>query len=226
MTIPLGVIMASRRRTGWTPAALGAALWGWWDASDAATLTLVSGAASQLDDKSGNGRHLTQGTAGNRPTTTTINGHTALSFDAAASQRLARTGVSIGSPMTVGVILQLSGGAAARRAVGGSSSWSMGITSGGIWTAQGIPSTVAIDTAVHVGVITHDGTTARFRLDGTEVSSGTPSWSSTEVVVGALTSAGASPWSGAIGGVVIASAALAGADLASLETYLKQRAGI
>lgn len=220
----LGMIAAGGSSSAWSPLSLGSLLWSLWQPSDAATLTLVSGAASQLDDKSGNGRHVTQGTAGNRPTTTTINGLTALSF--APTQFLARTGVSIGSPMTVGVILQLTGGAAARRAVGGSSSWAIGATAGNIWTAQGAPSSVTLDNNVHVAVATHDGTTVRLRLDGTEISTGTPSWSSTEVVIGALTAAGASPWNGAVGDVVIASAALAGADLANLETWLKTRAGI
>jgi hypothetical protein len=53
----------------------------WLDANDSATLTLVSGAVSQWDDKSGNSRNATQTTANNRPTTTTVNGRTALSFD-------------------------------------------------------------------------------------------------------------------------------------------------
>jgi hypothetical protein len=40
----------------------------WWDASDATTITKNgSDQVSQLDDKSGNGNHLTQGTDGNKP---------------------------------------------------------------------------------------------------------------------------------------------------------------
>ena len=67
--------------SGWTPASIATALW--FDATDAASLTLVSGAASQWNDKSGNGRHATQGTAANRPThqSSGINGLAALSFD-------------------------------------------------------------------------------------------------------------------------------------------------
>lgn len=40
----------------------------WLDTSDASAVTLVSSAVSQCSDKSGNGRHRTQGTAGDRPT--------------------------------------------------------------------------------------------------------------------------------------------------------------
>lgn len=41
----------------------------WWDASDASTITEVSGKVSQLNDKSGNGNHLIQGTDAVRPLT-------------------------------------------------------------------------------------------------------------------------------------------------------------
>lgn len=53
---------------GWTPAAISTALW--LDAADASTITTVSGAVSEWRDKSGNGRHAAQVTAGNRPTYT------------------------------------------------------------------------------------------------------------------------------------------------------------
>ena len=37
----------------------------WLDASDSSTITEVSGAVSQWDDKSGNGNHVSQGTMSN-----------------------------------------------------------------------------------------------------------------------------------------------------------------
>lgn len=40
----------------------------WWDASDASTITLSGGAITDWNDKSGNGWHLTQATASQRPT--------------------------------------------------------------------------------------------------------------------------------------------------------------
>jgi hypothetical protein len=65
----------------WTPAQLTTALW--FDASDATTITTVSGAVSQWNDKSGNGRHATQGTPSNRPAyvASSINGLNAIDFD-------------------------------------------------------------------------------------------------------------------------------------------------
>lgn len=49
----------------WTPADTTTALW--LDANDATTLTLVSGAVSQWNDKSGRGYNLSQATASQRP---------------------------------------------------------------------------------------------------------------------------------------------------------------
>lgn len=56
---------------------------GWWDASDAATITQAAGVVSQWDDKSGGGFHVTQGTSAKRPLTnvTTINGRNVVTFD-------------------------------------------------------------------------------------------------------------------------------------------------
>jgi hypothetical protein len=65
---------------------------GWWDASDPATLfdattggslVAASGEVGRWEDKSGNGRHCTQGTANNRPkrSVAKFNGKDALDFD-------------------------------------------------------------------------------------------------------------------------------------------------
>lgn len=62
-------------------------LMGWWDPSDTATITQTLGLVSQIDDKSGNGFHWTQGTALNQPITgtRTINSLNVLDFDGANS---------------------------------------------------------------------------------------------------------------------------------------------
>jgi hypothetical protein len=55
----------------------------WLDADDPASITSSSGAVSQWSDRSGNARHVTQTTAGAKPTTgtTTQNGRNVLAFD-------------------------------------------------------------------------------------------------------------------------------------------------
>jgi len=65
----------------WSPAEITTALW--LDAADASTVTTVSNAVSEWRDKSGNARHATQSTAGERPTYTSAgqNGLNVLTFD-------------------------------------------------------------------------------------------------------------------------------------------------
>jgi hypothetical protein len=66
----------------WTPANITTALW--LDAADASTITASSGAVSEWRDKSGNARHASQATAGNRPATgsATLNGLNVIRYDA------------------------------------------------------------------------------------------------------------------------------------------------
>lgn len=73
-----GAISANR----WTPASLGSALSLWLDAADASTITLNGATISQWNDKSGNGRHASQGTATLQPTyqSSAINDMPAASF--------------------------------------------------------------------------------------------------------------------------------------------------
>jgi hypothetical protein len=57
-------------------------LTGYWDASQSSSVTLSSGKVSQLNDLSGNGRHMVQATGANQPTYTTAakNGLNAMQF--------------------------------------------------------------------------------------------------------------------------------------------------
>jgi hypothetical protein len=58
-------------------------LMGWWDASDAASITATGGSVSQWNDKTGGGYHMTQATGAAQPKTgvTTVNGRNAIQFD-------------------------------------------------------------------------------------------------------------------------------------------------
>ncbi|MFM6265549.1 MAG: hypothetical protein ACKPFA_03415 [Dolichospermum sp.] len=65
----------------WTPVQMSTALW--LDAADSSTVTLNGGNVSQWNDKSGNGRHVSQSTAANQPTYTAsgLNRKPVLTFD-------------------------------------------------------------------------------------------------------------------------------------------------
>jgi hypothetical protein len=74
-------LLRPRAAGGFNPKTI-AGLQLWLDAADASSVTTVSGAASQWNDKSGNGRHATQTTANNRPAYNgVIGGKAALTFD-------------------------------------------------------------------------------------------------------------------------------------------------
>lgn len=67
----------------WTPADLSVLPAAWIDPSDAATVTSSGGKISQVNDKSGNGRHAAQGTGSLQPSTGgSINGVAAMSYTA------------------------------------------------------------------------------------------------------------------------------------------------
>ena len=72
--------------TVWNPSMIQTALW--LDAADPSTITTVSGAVSQWNDKSGNGRHATQTTAGSRPaySSTGFNSLPGVTFDGSNDQ--------------------------------------------------------------------------------------------------------------------------------------------
>ena len=86
----VGSLTTSAGPVLWTPAQVpSSTLWIWQDYSDLASLTLVSGAISQVNDKSGNGNHYIQNTAANRPLSQTNiqNGKAAAYFGNAGSVR-------------------------------------------------------------------------------------------------------------------------------------------
>ena len=96
--------------TQWDPASITTALW--LDAADASTVTTVSGAVSQWNDKSGNARHAIQPTAGSRPTylTNTLNGKNVINWGSAINS-LALSGSFSGNPARwYGVALWSGGG--------------------------------------------------------------------------------------------------------------------
>ena len=68
------------KASGFNPASI-SGIANWWDANDAATVTLNAGAVETWTSKAGLKSAASQSTANNRPVTTTVNGKTALSFD-------------------------------------------------------------------------------------------------------------------------------------------------
>lgn len=78
-------------------------LFGWWDFSDSATVTLSGSSITAVADKSGNGRNATQGSANNQPTLATAakNGRNAADFDGTNDALDAAVGSTQFTAMTV-----------------------------------------------------------------------------------------------------------------------------
>jgi hypothetical protein len=95
----------------WTPANDGSRVWGWWRVKDFATLTLDgSNLATNLADKSGNGRHL----SATAPTylaplysATAFNGQPGLTFS--LDEILRRSGLSVPAGTIINVFMSLYG---------------------------------------------------------------------------------------------------------------------
>ena len=85
----------------WTPAQITTALW--LDAADASTIVLNGSTVSQWNDKSGNGRNVTQATASAQPTynATGLNSKPTLTADTTRRLSVATTGFSGGSSLWV-----------------------------------------------------------------------------------------------------------------------------
>jgi len=81
----------------WTPAVLTTALW--LDADDSGTITLDGSAVTEWRDKSGNSRHVAQGTPANRPSysSTGFNSKGALTFDGSNDFLSAAAGITSGT---------------------------------------------------------------------------------------------------------------------------------
>lgn len=83
----------------------------WIDASDLSTITHTNSAVSQINDKSGNLRHLSQGTSVNRPlAVTSQNGLTVLDFDGVNDSLVRTGGTNLGrntSAITVHVVARI-----------------------------------------------------------------------------------------------------------------------
>lgn len=102
-------LLRPKATSGFTPASI-AGLAVWFDAADAATVTLNAGNVSEWRDKSGNNRHATQASAGSQPSysTAALNGkNVVVAQDTNRSMKTAA--FQAGLPQTVFVVASASG---------------------------------------------------------------------------------------------------------------------
>jgi hypothetical protein len=230
-------------RNSFSPASVGT-LNGWWDAADAATITTVSGVVSQWNDKSTNARHLTQGTAANRPGIGTLNGRACLTFNGTTTSLTRTTGVS-GLSATYFVAWKLSAVASVNRvafATGVNSPSQAQFATGHNSAAQIVGSTRGASTigisaggastnAAIVGSVVSSTAITTVRLNGvayTTTSAGAVTGNSSGISAGCSLANGnpASFWDGSIGEILWYSGSLSSASTSAVESYLAAKWGV
>lgn len=102
----IGIISSSKHKTSFTDPTSVSNIVAWYDVTDAASVTQSSGLVSQLNDKSGNSNHLTQGTGGSQPTYTATGGSNNKAHVTFVSGKSLSKTVSTALPYTVYVVLK------------------------------------------------------------------------------------------------------------------------
>jgi hypothetical protein len=223
----LGAI-AEQSAGGFNPSDI-SGLIGWWDPSDASTITETTdpGFVEQLDDKSTAGRNLLQSLLADKPATgtRTQNGRNVLDFTTA---HLESAIFNQTQPVTIFVVAQSdvigdahligNGGTTPVIYDGAGSQWR-------IFAGTVLSSSTTPDTSAHVFSAVFNNTSSLLRLDGTQIASGnanTKGWSNKPFTMGA-TPDNVWGWNGWIGEVLFYDSVISGTDLTDVETYLNTK---
>jgi len=233
-----------RRHAGWSPLTAAAACLSWHRGTDLVTLNGAD--VETWDDLSGNGRTFGQSNASRRPTTGTLGGHTAITFDAANAEHLLLTGTSYGSPSALHVIrvLKRTADPSAAAASCGLDAWgpvddgaypwvapgivydTTAVTTAGTYATVGNPTTSMASLCTYESIATASAFKAKMNGDGGLVYSGATlgvSLATTPQIGGSV--AAARYMAGEIAEVMVFSSELGAGDRAGLAAYILARYG-
>lgn len=218
-----------------------AGLVGWWDASDASTITASSGAVSQWDDKSASGLDVTQATGSNQPSTgiNTQNGLNVISFGSGDLLRVTPVTAICGSAFTIFFVFRKTGAnnsfeAAPITMTAGNAArpidaWGANryITTTAAVNSTDIRATTLWSQISWTGV---SGASSTFteRKDGAFVASGNrPNSLSTtgQIITMASRGDGVTKLTGDVAEIVVYDVELTGTDLTDVEAYLATKWG-
>lgn len=203
----------------------------WFDASDVSTITHSSNSVSQWDDKSGNGRHLTQATSSKQPTTgsATINGLNVLSFDGTDDSMSCSYGGEIAKPQTIFMVIQGQSGVTRTVIDGLADPKRINVfmdTTYNMYAGLSLNSGVGTD-----GSTTHQFTciyksddTGDFRINGVSEATGSigPQTGSLGMLV-AESIAGANNYQALYAEILMYSRELSATEISNVETYLQSK---
>lgn len=207
----------------------------WLDGSDSSSITVDgSNNISQWNDKSGNGRHLLQTNATQRPSYTSsnqINGITVPNFDGSDDTMSTSGASTISQADTIYIVFRLGSGATNPQLYDGSSArqYLYFPTTTSIQAFANSTMTPTITSVVgavtQVGVL-FNGASSTIRMNGAQISSGNLGVSGIgpETVVGS-NRFGGSPFKGTIAELLIYSKALSTTERDNAEAYLKAKWG-
>lgn len=204
----------------------------WVDFSDLSTITSSGGLVSQVTDKSGNGRDISQSTSSNRPAigASTKNGMDVLTFD--GSDNLKAALWTQPQPVTMFAVVRNSENSGANRQIIGNTNSISPVfyKSGNVWhlySASELASSVSVDNSWHyLSGVVNSGSSV-LRLDGTQIAAGNTgsnSWNNSSIAIGNSPDAGNGfGWIGDIAEVFIYSRVLSTSEITQVESYLNSR---
>lgn len=215
----------------------------WLDASDTATITSSSGAVSQWDDKSGNGRHVSS-SGSERPKTgsATQNGLNVLTFDGISSVLLKNSSVTVPTTYTIAIVATPTTGtndylfSFKSTANVGQTGIISGYSSKAYEFFQTTPGSARFTlgasnaTGCNTNIVVHNGTSVSSLVNGASSGSSSSGASSSlsagRITVGNYDQGGGGNAAGSnIAEIVVYFSALSGANLTGLSNYLRTKWG-
>lgn len=219
----------------WTPAVLSPGEW--WDFSDAATVTSSGGLISAISSKGSGARSASQGTAGLKPSVTTINGVTAAQFDGSDDHLSLSSSLSTTTGMTVaqvftrpasGVLSQTMGGASYGAPPYATLWFTDNVRYSALWASDKLYAThggASTSTGAFQHIVVKGASTTLLYQDGTAV--GTPQTTlSGQGSIAYLGRRATTYHSGNIGEIVVFASDISTADREKLEGYLAHKWGL
>ena len=204
----------------------------WVDFSDLSTITSSGGLVSQVTDKSGNGRDISQPTSSNRPAigASTKNGMDVLTFD--GSDNLKSAVWTQPQPVTMFAVVRNSENSGTNRQIIGNTNSISPVfyKSGNVWrlySGAEVASSVSVDNSWHyLSGVVNSGSSV-LRLDGTQIvagNTGSNFWNNSSIAIGNSPDAGNGfGWIGDIAEIFIYSRVLSTSEITQVESYLNSR---